>query len=117
MTPGRGERLQGADNGYVLRDTMGKFLAAAHAVRPPQTVGAARAAPSTLCRIDGAVRSALRSLHGVMAPLLLEAMADVARIHQSSIGMQVQPRSYFDTDFLNMRSIFSLICSIACEFC
>ena len=25
--------------------------------------------------------------------------------------------SYFDTDFLNMRSIFSLICSIACEFC
>ena len=25
--------------------------------------------------------------------------------------------SYFDTDFLNIRSIFSLICSIACEFC
>jgi hypothetical protein len=25
--------------------------------------------------------------------------------------------NYFETDFLNMRSIFSLICSIACEFC
>ena len=25
--------------------------------------------------------------------------------------------NYFETDFLNMRSIFSLICSMACEFC
>ena len=34
-------------------------------------------------------------------------------------GVQAHRRrsNYFETDFLNMRSIFSLICSIACEFC
>lgn len=32
-------------------------------------------------------------------------------------GSLVVTRIYFDTDFLNMRSIFSLICSMACEFC
>jgi hypothetical protein len=33
------------------------------------------------------------------------------RLHVASIV-----RNYFDTDFLNMRSIFSLIASIAVEF-
>jgi hypothetical protein len=64
---------------------------------------------------DGAVRGALRAPFPVITPLLLEAIAGFARLHQMSCRQR--QGSYFDTDFLNMRSIFSLICSIACEFC